>query len=80
VWNSSNYTNPDFDAKLSEYRRSIDVEAQKAAVGEIQKILWEDVPACYPYFYNYLAGHDSSVSGVEQSALGHTVVSAATKG
>ena len=79
VWNSSNYTNPDFDARLSEYRRAVDVEGQKAAVGEIQKILWDDVPACYPYFFPYLGGHDSSVSGVQTTALGHTILSAATK-
>jgi len=80
VWNSSNYANPEFDAELSNYRTSIDVEGQKAAVGAIQKILWNDVPACYPYFYNYLSGHDNSVSGVQATALGHTIVSAATKG
>lgn len=79
VWNSSNYTNPEFDAKLSEYRQSIDVDGQKAAVGAMQKILWEDVPAIYPYFYNYLSGHDNSVSGMQATALGHTIVSNATK-
>jgi hypothetical protein len=25
----------------------------------------------YPYFYNYLSGHDASVGGVEVTALGH---------
>jgi peptide/nickel transport system substrate-binding protein len=79
VWNSANWVNADFDAKLSEYRRAIDVAGQKAAVGAIEKILWDEVPACYPYFYNYLSGHDASVSGVQATALGHTIVSAATK-
>jgi peptide/nickel transport system substrate-binding protein len=79
VWNSSNYTNPEFDAELSNYRTSIDVDGQKAAVGKIQQILWNDVPAAYPYFYNYLSGHDESVSGVEATALGHTILSGASK-
>ena len=79
AWNSSNYANPDFDAQLSEYRRATDVEGQKAAVGEIQKILWEDVPVVIPYFYNYLSGHDNSLSGMQATALGHTVLSAASK-
>lgn len=80
VWNSSNYANPEFDAKLSDYRRAVDVDGQKAAISEIQKILWDDVPAVYPYFYNYLSGHDESVSGAQATALGHTILSAATKG
>ncbi len=79
VWNSSNYANPDFDQKLSEYRTSVDVEGQKAAIGEIQKILHEDTPACYAVFYNYLSGHDSSVSGVQVTALGHVITSKASK-
>ncbi len=79
VWNSSNYANPEFDAQLSSYRTAVDVDGQKKAVGEIQKILHEDTPACYPYFFNYLAGHDASVSGVLTTALGHTITSSASK-
>ncbi|MGB5759157.1 MAG: ABC transporter substrate-binding protein [Acidimicrobiales bacterium] len=79
VWNSSNYTNPEFDQLLSEYRRSIDVEGQKTAIGGIQKVLHEDTPACYPYFYDYLSGHDASVSGVEVTPLGHLFLSKAAK-
>jgi len=80
VWNSSNYANPEFDAQLSAYRTAVDVEGQTAAISEIQQILWEDVPAMYPYFFNYLSGHDESVEGVQATALGHTILSAATKG
>ena len=79
VWNSSNYASEEFDQQLSNYRTSIDVDGQKKAVGEIQKILHEDTPACYPYFFNYLSGHDSGVSGVRTTALGHTIVSSASK-
>jgi len=78
VWNSSNYTNSEFDQRLQEYRGSVDVDGQKRAIGEIQKILWNDVPVIYPYFYNYLSGHDNSVSGVQSTALGHTILSSAT--
>lgn len=79
VWNSSNYANPEFDALVSEYRGAIDVDGQKKAVGEIQKILHEDTPAIYSYFYNYLSGHDASVSGLQVTALGHVIASNASK-
>ncbi len=79
VWNSSNYASDDFDRLLSEYRTSVDVDGQKKAIGEIQKLLHEDTPACYPFFFNYLSGHDSSVSGMISTALGHTIVSSASK-
>ena len=79
VWNSSNYASEEFDQQLSNYRTSVDVDGQQKAIGEIQKILHEDTPACYPYFFNYLSGHDSSVSGMSSTALGHTIVSNASK-
>ena len=79
VWNSSNYTNTEFDAKLSEYRTAVDVDGQKAAVSDIQKILWDDVPAAYPYFFPFLGGHTNNVTGVQTTALGHTILSAASK-
>jgi peptide/nickel transport system substrate-binding protein len=80
VWNASNYANPDFDTQLSNYRTAVDVDGQKKAIGEMQKILHEDTPACYAYFYNYLSGHSNSVSGVNVTALGHIITSAASKG
>lgn len=79
VWNSSNYANPAFDAELSAYRRAVDVDGQKAAIGTIQKILHEDAPALYPYFFNWLAGHADNVSGVETTSLGHMILSKASK-
>lgn len=80
VWNSSNYSNPEFDKELTSYRTSVDVDGQKKAMGSMQKILWEDVPASYPYFYNYLSGHDASVSGAQATSLGHTILNKASKG
>ncbi len=79
VWNSSNYANPEFDQKLSDYRTSVDVAGQKAAIGSIQSILHEDAPALYAYFFNYLAGHADTVTGVQTTALGHVIVSGASK-
>jgi peptide/nickel transport system substrate-binding protein len=80
VWNSSNYSNPDFDARLTDYRTAVDVEGQTEAIGAIQQILWEDVPAVYPYFFNYLSGHADDVSDIQATALGHTILTAASKG
>ena len=73
------FTRVNFDAQLSNYRTAVDVAGQKAAISEIQKIVWTDVPASYPYFYSFLSGHDSSVSGVQVTSLGHMVLSGASK-
>lgn len=79
VWNSSNWSNEEFDQNLSDYRTAVDVEGQTAAIGNIQRIVWEEVPASYPYFFDYLGGHDASVNNVTITALGQAIMSAATK-
>lgn len=71
VWNSSNYANDELDQAFSDYQASVDVDGQTETIGRIQSILNEDVPVIFPYFYNYLSGHDNSVSGYQPTALGH---------
>lgn len=79
-WNSSNYASEEFDALFSQYQSAVDVDGQKEAVGQIQRLLHEDAPACYPFFFNYLSGHSDQVSGVQVTALGHIQFQNATKG
>jgi peptide/nickel transport system substrate-binding protein len=79
VWNSSNFANAEFDGLLSDYRTAIDVAGQKQAVGAIQTLLHDEAPALYPYFFDFLSGHDSSVSGVQVTALGHILLGKASK-
>ena len=70
-WNSSNYASSEFDSLFSQYQGAVDVAGQQEAVGQIQRLLHEDAPACYPFFFNYLSAHSSAVSGLEVTALGH---------
>ncbi len=78
-WNSSNYASSEFDRLFAEYQAAIDVDGQRAAVGQIQQLLHEDAPALYPFFFDYLSGHDESVSGVQVTALGHMKLEKASK-
>lgn len=78
-WNSSNYADADYDGLVSQYQGSVDVEGQTAAISAIQQKLHADAPAVYPFFFNYLGGHDNSVSDVQITALGHVLLQKATK-
>ena len=70
VWNSSQYSSPDFDAAFVTYQEAIGVEEQTAACKTIQEILNDEVPVILPYFYNYISGFSKSFTGVRVSALG----------
>ncbi len=79
VWNASNYANSAYDDVFSQYQRSVTVDEQKSAIGDIMRILHEETPACYPFFSNYLSGHDKGVVGMQATALGQSILSGAAK-
>ena len=70
IWNSSQYSSPDFDAAFAEYAAAIGLEAQTAACKKLQEILLEDTPVVIPYHYNYISGWSKSFDGIRVSALG----------
>lgn len=72
-WNSSQYASDELDAAIVEYQSSAEIEARTAACSKIEKIMWEDVPAAIAYRYNGLGGFSKSFTGVEFTALGHTL-------
>lgn len=78
-WNSSQYASADLDAAIVEYQSSAEEDARKTASGKIQTIMWNDVPAMIPYRYNGLAAYSKKFTGVQFTALGHTIVSAASQ-
>ena len=80
TWNASNYRNPEFDRLFSQYRRSIDVDGQRSAIGEIQRVVWTDIPYVISCFDDVVAGARSSVSGVEILPSGQVVLVDAVRG
>ena len=79
IWNSSQYSSPEFDAAFAEYQAAIGVEAQTAACKTIEEILVEDTPIVVPYFYNYISGCSNKFTGVRVSALGQMFLDQASR-
>jgi peptide/nickel transport system substrate-binding protein len=69
-WNSAHYISEPFRAATKAYQSSLDLDGQKAAIKDIQKIANEDVPYAIPYFYNILFANTNKVSGIEATGLG----------
>ena len=78
-WNAANYNSPEFDALFAEFQATPDPDARREVTGQMQRLLSEDMPNCVHTFFQYLSGHDSSVQGVETTALGHLQFQKATK-
>jgi peptide/nickel transport system substrate-binding protein len=70
-WNSAHYISEPFRAAVKAYQASLDLDGQKAAIKDIQKIANEDVPYVIPYFYNSLYATAKNVTGIVATGLGH---------
>ena len=80
MWNSSQYSNPEFDAAFTEFQAAVGVEAQTAAAGKLRDASSTTrCPIGLPFFYNYLSGHSNSFQGVRVSALGQMFLEKASQ-
>jgi len=48
AWNETGYANPEFEAALDEAEATLDVEARRAIMERVEKIMQEDVPTILP--------------------------------
>ena len=71
TWNSAHFRNSDYDRLVVDYVSAVDIDSQMSTAGEIERLLLDETPILFPYFYFYLTATKQSVTGVEPSAMGH---------
>ncbi|CAN7142610.1 ABC transporter substrate-binding protein [Mesorhizobium amorphae] len=79
TWNSAHFKNKDYDTLVDSYVAALDLEAQKAAAGKIQKLLLEETPIIFGYFQDYLTATEKGVTGVQPAATGQLFLAKASK-
>ena len=70
TWNASHFKNPAYDKLVGEYVAATDLGVQRAAAGKIGRLLLDETPSLFGYFYNQLTPTGADVSGVEPTAIG----------
>ncbi|MET0481937.1 MAG: ABC transporter substrate-binding protein [Aestuariivirgaceae bacterium] len=80
TWNGAHFKNKDYDQLVTSYIASLDVEAQRATAGKIQRLLLEETPVIFSYFYDYLTVVKKGMSGVLTTAMGQLLLAKATMG
>ena len=78
TWNSAAFKNPEYDKLVASYIAALDPAAQRAQAGAIQKLLLDETPIIFPYFYDYLTATAKNLSGVEGTAMGQMFLQKAT--
>ena len=71
TWNAAHFRNSEYDRLVDEYTAALDVEAQRAAAGKIERLLLDETPIVIPYFYSFLSATKGNVVGVRTTAMGH---------
>ncbi|MER9301311.1 ABC transporter substrate-binding protein [Mesorhizobium sp. M0496] len=79
TWNAAHFNNKDYDALATSYIAALDLEAQKADAGKIQKLLLEETPVIFGYFYDYLTATAKGVAGVQPTAMSQLFLDKASK-
>ncbi|TGS17982.1 ABC transporter substrate-binding protein [Mesorhizobium sp. M2E.F.Ca.ET.209.01.1.1] len=79
TWNAAHFKNKDYDQMAASYIAALDLEAQKATAGKIQKLLLEETPVVFGYFYDYLTATAKGVTGVQPTAMSQLFLEKASK-
>jgi len=79
TWNAAHFKNKEFDTLAASYIAALDVEAQKADAGKIQRLLLEETPVIFAYFFDYLSVSVKGVTGVNPTAMSQIFLDRAAK-
>ena len=80
TWNGAHFKNKDYDQLVTSYIASLDIEAQRATAGKIQRLLLEETPVIFSYFYDYLTVVKKGMGGVLTTAMGQLLLGKASMG
>jgi peptide/nickel transport system substrate-binding protein len=64
TWNAAHFKNPTYDGLVADYIKALDLSGQRAVSGKIERLLLDETPIIFGYFYDYLFATSDRVSGV----------------
>jgi peptide/nickel transport system substrate-binding protein len=80
AWNAAHFADTQYDKLVGQYIAAVDLSAQRSIAGRIERLLLDQTPVIFAYFYDYLAASAKNVHGVYPTAIGHLFLDRATKG
>jgi peptide/nickel transport system substrate-binding protein len=78
-WNAAHFNNPTYDKLSKDFIAASDLATQRKLAGQIQRLLLDQTPIIFAYFYNYLSATLTGVNGVYPTAQGQFFLWNATK-
>jgi peptide/nickel transport system substrate-binding protein len=78
-WNAARFSNSTYDSLSKQFVAAVDLSTQRRLAGQIQRLLLDETPIIYPYFYDYLTATQKNVTGVYPTAIGELFLWNASK-
>lgn len=78
-WNAAHFKNKEFDTLAASYIAALDLETQKVDAGKIQKLLLDETPVVFAYFFDYLSATTKNVTGINPTAMSQMFLDRASK-
>ena len=70
TWNSAHFKNKEYDTLVGQYIAALDLQSQRGVAGNIQKLLLDESPVLFTYFYDFLTATTKKVAGAQATAMG----------
>lgn len=71
TWNASHWVNPQYDQLFSQFISAPDIDSQRDLAGQIQALLWDEVPFVVPYYVDHISVTKPNFEGLEVTGMGH---------
>lgn len=71
TWNASHWVNEEYDALFDQFASAPDLDTQREISGQIQALLWDEVPFIVPYYVDHISVSKPTFSGLEVTGMGH---------
>jgi peptide/nickel transport system substrate-binding protein len=69
-WNAARFNNSTYDKLSKEFVATPDLATQRRLAGRIERLLLEETPIIYAYFYDWLTATQKNVTGVYPAPTG----------
>lgn len=70
AWNAAHFADKTYDQLVSRYVAAVDLSTQRTIAGQIEKLLLNETPIIYAYFYDIISATAKGVSGVYPTQVG----------
>jgi peptide/nickel transport system substrate-binding protein len=78
-WNAAHFKNPTYDKLVAQYVAALDLSAQRAVAGKIERLLLAETPLVIPYWIDGLTASTPNVGGLNPTSIAQLYLNGAYK-